>query len=35
MTVEVLGSDLHLTAMDRDSIRIRGRIRTVAYLDRE
>ena len=35
MTVEVLGSELHLTAMDRDSIRIRGRIRTVAYLDRE
>ena len=35
MTVEVLGSDLHLTAMDRDSIRIRGCIRTVAYLDRE
>ena len=35
MTVEVLGDDLHLTAMDRDSIRIRGRISAVAYLDRE
>ena len=35
MTIEVLGSDLHLTAMDRDSIRIRGRIASVAYLDRE
>ena len=35
MTVEVQGSDLHLTAMDNDSIRIRGHITAVAYLDRE
>jgi hypothetical protein len=33
--VEVSGSGLHLTAMDRDNIRIRGRIDGVAYLDRE
>ena len=35
MTVEVSGCGLHLTAMDRDNIRIRGRIDGVAYLDRE
>ncbi|MBR5537367.1 MAG: YabP/YqfC family sporulation protein [Clostridia bacterium] len=35
MTVEVLGSGLRLTAMDRDSIRVCGRISAVAFLDRE
>lgn len=34
MTIEVTGSELQLTAMDRDSIRIRGRIAGVTYLDR-
>ncbi|MBQ4578817.1 MAG: YabP/YqfC family sporulation protein [Clostridia bacterium] len=34
-TLEVLGSDLYLTAMDRDSIRIRGRIGSVSWLDGE
>ena len=34
-TIEVLGSDLHLTAMDRDSIRIRGRIAGVSYQSKE
>ena len=34
-TIEVVGSDLHLTAMDGDSIRIRGRIGSVSWLDGE
>jgi sporulation protein YqfC len=35
VTIEVLGADMHLVAMDRDSIRIRGTICGVQYLYKE
>lgn len=34
-TIEVLGESMHLVAMDRENIRIRGRIHGVNYLYRE
>ena len=34
-TVELTGKDMHLVAMDRENIRIRGRITGVQYLYQE
>lgn len=34
-TIQIQGDRMHLTAMDRESIRIRGRIVSVGYLYRE
>lgn len=34
-TIQIQGERMRLTAMDKESIRIRGRIRSVGYLYRE
>lgn len=34
-TIQIQGDRMHLTAMDKDSIRIRGRIIGISYLYRE